>query len=96
MNLGFGRELPTAHAPAPHRRPARYLLVIDTAGTTVVRLFTDARDSVAEFDAGTEEVVQMIRGLRSSKGASGPEWDHALEGHSPAERDSAEIYTLDV
>lgn len=96
MNRGFGREVPMAHVTTPHRRPARYLLVIDTGGTTVVRLFTEARESVAEFDAGTEEVAQMIRGLRSSTGASGPEWDRVLEGHSAAERHSAEVYTLDL
>lgn len=81
---------------SPHRHPARYLLVIDSGGTTVVRLFTATRENAGEFDAGTEEVAQMIRGLRPSKGASGSEWDHALEGHSADERDAAEVYTLDV
>lgn len=96
MNRGFGREIPGSHGPAPHRRPARYLIVIDSGGTTVVRLFTEALEGAGEFDAGTEEVATMTRGLSAVRGAAGPEWDRALEGHSAAEREAAEVYTLDV
>ncbi len=38
----------------------------------------------------------MIGGLVPAKGADGPEWDRALQGHSQAERRAAEVYTLDV
>jgi hypothetical protein len=96
MNHGFGSELPHAHSPHPHRKPARFLVVIDAGGATVVRLFLDTREAVAEFDAGTEEVALMTRGLVAATGAGGPEWDRALEGHSAAERAAAEVYTLDV
>ena len=62
----------------------------------MARLFLETRELVAEFDAGTEEAAQMMAGLVPTRGADGPEWDRALEGHSAAERRAAEVYTLDV
>ena len=79
-----------------YRKPARYLVVIDSAGSTIARLFLESRELVGEFDAGTEEVALMTKGLVPSVGALGTEWDLALEGHSGAERRNAEVYTLDV
>jgi hypothetical protein len=96
MSQGFGIESHGEHHPTPHRKPARYLMVIDSAGSTIARLFIDTRELVAEFDAGTEEVALMAKGLAPVVGALGAEWDVALEGHSTAERAAAEIYTLDV
>jgi len=96
MSQGFGGESPRAHTQKAHRRPARFLVVIDSGGTAVARLFLDTREQVAEFDASTEEATQMISGLVPAKGADGPEWDRALEGHSVAERVAAEVYSLDV
>lgn len=71
-------------------------MVIDAGGSAVARLLLDSRERVAEFDAGTEEIAQMTAGLVPSRGASGPEWDQALEGHSAAERSAADVYTLAV
>ena len=51
---------------------------------------------MAEFDASTEETALMTRGLVPATGATGPEWDQALKGHSAAERAAAEVYTLDI
>ena len=96
MSQSFGRETPTAHSQNPHRQPARFLVVIDSGGSAVARLFLETREQVAEFDAGTEEAAQMTAGLLPSRGADGPEWDRALEGHSSAERRAAEVYTLAV
>ncbi len=96
MSQTFGSESPPAHAQTSHRKPARYLVVIDSGGYVVARLFLDTREQVAEFDAATEEVAQMTEGLVASKTAAGPEWDRALEGHSAAERSAADVYTLDV
>ena len=62
----------------------------------MARLFLDTRELVAEFDAATEEAAQMTAGLVPARGANGPEWDRALEGHSAAERSAADVYTLDV
>ena len=59
-----------------------------------MRLFLDTREQVAEFDGGSEEATQMMAGLVPTKGADGPEWDRALEGHSTAERSAADVYAL--
>ena len=96
MSEGFGIEAHREQHPTPRRKPARYLIVIDSAGSTVARLFIDTRELVAEFDAGTEEVALMTKGLAPVVGAAGSEWDAALEGHSGTERAGAEVYTLDV
>ncbi|MFO1341276.1 MAG: hypothetical protein U1F53_24170 [Burkholderiaceae bacterium] len=96
MNNGFGIE---AHGGTPanaHRPPARYLLLIDAGGSTVARLFTQAREAAGEFDAGSEEVAVMTQRLKPGSGADAPEWDQALEGHSTAERAAAVVYTLDI
>lgn len=96
MNHGYGIESPGEPLHTPHRKPARYLIVIDASGSTIAQLFLDTRELVAEFDASTEEVAVMTRGLTPSRSAHRPEWDRALAGHSAAERAAAEVYTLDV
>jgi hypothetical protein len=96
VSQNFGIEKPGAHAQAVHRAPARYLVLIDAGGSTVARLILETREAVGEFDAGTEAVALMTKGLHPVKGAAGPEWDRALAGHSAAERANAEVYTLDV
>jgi hypothetical protein len=96
MSQGFGSESPRPHAQTAHRPPARYLVLIDDAGAMIARLFTEARQQVAEFDAGTEEVVQMTAGLRAETGAAGAEWDRALGSHSAVERGAARVFTLGV
>ena len=72
------------------------MVVIESGGFVLARLFLETRELVAEFDAATEEAAQMMVGLVPAKGADGPEWDRALEGHSAAERSAAEVYTLDL
>ena len=96
MGQNYGMERPGTHAQSSHRTPARYLVLIDAAGTVVGRLFSPAHEEVAEFDAGTEEVALMTKGLQPVKGASGPEWDRGLAGHNDSERANAEVFTLDV
>ncbi len=89
---GFGQERPAPHVDAPHRPPARFMVIIDSSGVTVAKLFVEARELVAEFDAGSEEVALMTRGLTASAG----EWDKALAGHGVAERRAAKVYRLDA
>ena len=96
MSQTYGIASPSEHNHTEHRPPARYLVVIDSAGSMVARLFLDTRAPVAEFDASSQEVAVMTRGLVPAAGALGSEWDHALEGHNAGERAAAEIYTLDV
>ncbi|HMO47650.1 MAG TPA: hypothetical protein PKB14_16680 [Rubrivivax sp.] len=95
MSQDYGSESPRAHQQTDHRRPARYLVVISAGGPMLARLFLDTREQVAEFDAGSEEAVQMTSGLVAARGAEGSEWDRALQGHSAAERRAAEVYRLD-
>jgi hypothetical protein len=96
MNHGYGIEPPSAHRHSPLQQPVRYVVVIDSGGSMIARLFLASRELVAEFDAGTEEVVQMTRGLQPTRDARASEWDRALAGHSVAERAAAEVYTLDL
>lgn len=96
MNQGFGHELPPRHAQQQHRQVSRYLVVIGSSAGPVAKLFLDSREQVGEFDVGTEEVAVMTRNAAASTGASGPEWDRALSGHSAQERAAATVYALDV
>jgi hypothetical protein len=96
MDETFGIESPARHHEGPHRAPVRYLVIIEEAGSAVARLFLASHEQVAEVDAGSEEVAQLVRGRKAEHGAIGPEWDRALLGHSPAERAAAEVYTLDA
>lgn len=89
-------ETPSAHSLSELRQPARYLVVIDSGGSMVARLFLDSREPVAEFDASVEEVTHMIDGLVPVTGATGTEWDVALQGHNHGERAEAKVYTLSV
>jgi len=96
MSQVFGIESPGEHSHTPHRKPTRYVVVIDSAGTTIARLFLGSYEQVAEVDAGAEEVAMMTRGLEPTRGALGEEWDRPLQGHSTAERRNADVYTLDA
>jgi hypothetical protein len=96
MSQTFGIESSGQHPHSSHRAPARYLVLIETAGAMVARLFLATREAAGEFDAGVEEVVNMTSGLTPQAGAAGPEWDQALQGHSASERSAARVYTLDV
>jgi len=77
-------------------KPAKYLVVIDSAGEMVARMFDVDRKLIADFDASSSEVAVMTQGLAPALGATAPEWNAALGGHSRQERDEAEVYTLDV
>jgi hypothetical protein len=93
---GYGQERPAPHVDTDHRAPARFLVVIDSGGVTVAKLFLESREQVSEIDAGSEEVALMTRGLAPADAATGPEWDRALAGHNAAERAAARVYRLDV
>ncbi|MEO6032947.1 MAG: hypothetical protein ABIP61_13775 [Burkholderiaceae bacterium] len=96
MSQGFGIEAPGEHSHTSHRRPVRYVVIIEAAGAAVARLFLDTREAAGEFDAAAEDVARMTQGLMPTRGASGPEWDRALSAHRADERAAAEIYTLAV
>ena len=96
MDHGFGITAPAEHSRTPLHQPARYLVVIDSGGSSIARLFLATREQVGEFDAATEEVTQMTRGLVPAHTALATEWDGPLAGHQAAERAKAEVYTLDI
>ena len=78
------------------QKPAKYLVIIESGGPMVARLFDDAYRLVAEFDASSEEVALMTRGLVPSRSADAPPWDKVLGGHSREERRAADVYALDA
>ena len=96
MSQDFGMESPRQHPHAAHRQPVRYLVVIDSGGSMIARLFLDTRVMAGEMDAAVEEVCAMTSGLTPQKGAMGREWDTALAGHSVDERAAADVFTLPV
>jgi hypothetical protein len=97
MNLGYG--IPASRKPLHdevQQAPARYLVLIESGGVKVARLFLATRVAVAEFDAGAEEVTRMTSALLPTNTANQPEWDEALAGHSDTERQAADVYTLQL
>jgi len=95
MDDGYGITAPGPHRSHPRRDPVRYVVVIESAGATVVRLFDANRELVSEVDS-TEEIAWMTHDLQPERAAQGPEWDRALSGHSARERATADVYTLDA
>ncbi|EWS55707.1 MULTISPECIES: hypothetical protein [unclassified Methylibium] len=77
------------------QKPARFLVLIESDGMMLARLFDAERRQLAEFDASSEEVAVMSSGLLPSD-AAGALWEAALAGHSEGERQAARVYTLDV
>lgn len=95
MSQGFGSEVPAPHVHTGHRAVTKYLVVIAAPDGPIARLLLADREPVAEWDANTEEVAAMIMGRVFALGAAGAEWDSLFSGHSPEERATAKIYTLD-
>jgi len=79
-----------------HSPPARYLVLIDASGAMTARLFDAERRPLGDFDASSEEVAVMTRGLAAARGADEPDWDRALAGHNASERRGADVFILDV
>lgn len=94
MSQNFGIAMPQARAVHAHRPPVRYVVVIDSGGSMVARLFLANRELVNECDAAATEVANTTAGIRPVQGAVGSEWDAALKGYSALERATAEVYTL--
>jgi hypothetical protein len=94
MNNGFGSELPSAHRLKTLRPQARYLVLIDSGGFMVARLFSAERVQLIEFDGSTEEATQMMAGGHASQTANDPVWDAVLRGHSTHERALAQVFEL--
>lgn len=78
------------------QKPAKFLVVIDSGGEMIARMFDAERRLMAEFDASSSEVAVMTQGLKAQRSASDDAWNTALRGHSLQERQQAEVYTLDI
>lgn len=78
------------------QQPARFLVLIESDGAMLARMFDAERRQLAEFDASSEEVAVMTTGLSPMHEAGMATWDRALAGHSGAERTAAQVYRLDV
>ena len=96
MSQTYGMEAPRKRSDTRRQPSARYLVLIDSGGYMVARMFLESHEQVAEFDAAVEEVAVMTKGLTPTAGALGPEWDSALAGHSIEERTGAAVYTLEI
>ena len=79
-----------------HKTPVKYLILIETDGAMVARLFDAERRHVSDIDASSEEVAVMTTGLSPQASGHRDEWAAALAGHNAAERSAARVYTLDV
>ena len=62
----------------------------------IARIFLETRVEVGEFDAGSEEVAQMVKGLKPTQDAGAADWDRALGAHNAKERAGADVYVLDL
>lgn len=78
------------------QKPARFLVLIESDGVMLARLFDAERRQLAEFDASSEEVVVMTSGLAPTNDVAGEPWEAALAGRSESERQAARVYMLDV
>jgi hypothetical protein len=75
--------------------PARFLVLIESAGAMVARLFDARFTHLGDFDASSEEVAVMTSGVMPQRGVKGEHWGAALRGHSPEERAEALVFALD-
>jgi hypothetical protein len=78
------------------QKPAKFLVIIDSGGSMIARLFDEARTLVTEIDASTEEVAVMTASLTPTRTGLDAEWDEPLRSHNTSERAGAEVYVLDV
>ena len=96
MSQGFGGEVPAPHNQATHREVTKYLVVLPNPEGTIAKLFLGNFEQVAEFDANTDEVTSLIKGIAPSFDATGKEWDSSFSYLSNRERAAASVYTLNV
>lgn len=79
-----------------HKTPVKYLVIIESDGAMVAKMYDAHYKHENDIDAGSEEVAVMTRGLKPAKSGNDATWAKVLVGHGEAERRAAEIYTLDV
>ena len=94
MSQDFGMPVPTRHDALAQRQAVRHVMVTDSGGARVARLYLENLELVNEFDAAVNEVVEMTSGRVARAVDHDPLWACAMHGLSDAERASARVYTL--
>jgi len=79
-----------------HKTPVKFLVLIESDGAMVAKLYDGQYVHVNDIDASSEEVAVMTQGLVPTRDANGSTWAPVLAGHGETERRAARIYTLDV
>ncbi|MCR5882710.1 hypothetical protein LRS03_07520 [Rhizobacter sp. J219] len=79
-----------------HKPPVKYLVIIESDGAMVAKLYDAQFRHENDIDAGSEEVAVMTRGLKAEKTGNDATWSKVLAGHGETERRAAEVYTLDL
>lgn len=79
-----------------HKTPAKYLVVIESDGAMLAKLYDAQHALVSDIDATSEEVAVMTQGLTPTPVGNDAVWASVLVGHGEPERRAARVYTLDV
>jgi hypothetical protein len=79
-----------------HKTPVKYLVIIESDGAMLAKLYDGQFAHVNDIDASSEEVAVMTRGLMPARDANAPPWAEVLAGHGEPQRRAALIFTLDV
>lgn len=79
-----------------HKTPVKYLVLIESDGAMVAKLYDAQLGHVNDIDASSEEVAVMTRGLDPVGNGNDPTWAKVLAGHGEVERRAAQVFTLDL
>ena len=77
-------------------KPVRYLVLIESGGAPIARLFDADQAHILDIDATSEEVTDMTAGHTPAHDGTENKWDKPLQGHTLQERQAAQIFTLDI
>ena len=79
-----------------HKTPVKFLVLIESDGAMLAKLYDGRLAHVNDIDASSEEVAVMTQGLMPTRDANDAIWSQVLVGHGETERRAARVYTLDV
>ncbi|MBC7955848.1 MAG: hypothetical protein H7Y33_08275 [Cytophagales bacterium] len=79
-----------------HKTPVKYLVLIESDGAMLAKLYDGQFAHVNDIDASSEEVAVMTKGLMPQRDANNTVWAPILAGHGEPQRRVALVFTLDV
>lgn len=79
-----------------HKTPVKYLVLIESDGAMLAKLYDARYAEVNDIDAASEEVAVMTQGLMPQRCGNDATWSRVLAGHGEPERREARVFTLDV